>query len=210
MKNKKILILTLLIFSLFLMINSHDVLAEEKESENIEKINEVVDFANIILTIDDNETSVIGEKEIIYDKEKKKLKEVNTKDIVKGKEKTISKKDYDSLLRIVEAEATSEGLKGKIFVANVIFNRFNTGKYEDIKSVIFEKKQFSPIRDGRYYSVEVTDETKEAVQEVLDGVDYSKGALYFMNKKTASKKNKKWFDNNLEYLFTYKNHSFYK
>lgn len=210
MKNKKILILTLLIFSLFLMINSHDVLAEEKESENIEKINEVVDFANIILTIDDNETSVIGEKEIIYDKEKKKLKEVNTKDIVKGKEKTISKKDYDSLLRIVEAEATSEGLKGKILVANVIFNRFNTGKYEDIKSVIFEKKQFSPIRDGRYYSVEVTDETKEAVQEVLDGVDYSKGALYFMNKKTASKKNKKWFDNNLEYLFTYKNHSFYK
>ena len=210
MKNKKILILTLLIFSLFLMINSHDVLAEEKESENIEKINEVVDFANIILTIDDNETSVIGEKEIIYDKEKKKLKEVNTKDIVKGKEKTISKKDYDSLLRIVEAEATSEGLKGKILVANVIFNRFNTGKYEDIKSVIFEKKQFSPIRDGRYYSVEVTDETKEAVQEVLDGVDYSKGALYFMNKKTASKKNKKWFDNNLEYLFPYKNHSFYK
>ena len=210
MKNKKILILTLLIFSLFLMINSHDVLAEEKESENIEKINEVVDFTNIILTIDDNKTSVIGEKEIVYDKEKKKLKEVNTKDIVKGKEKTISKKDYDSLLRIVEAEATSEGLKGKILVANVIFNRFNTGKYEDIKSVIFEKKQFSPIRDGRYYSVEVTDETKEAVQEVLDGVDYSKGALYFMNKKTASKKNKKWFDNNLEYLFTYKNHSFYK
>lgn len=210
MKNKKILILTLLIFPLFLMINSHDVLAEEKESENIEKINEVVDFTNIILTIDDNKTSVIGEKEIVYDKENKKLKEVNTKDIVKGKEKTISKKDYDSLLRIVEAEATSEGLKGKILVANVIFNRFNTGKYEDIKSVIFEKKQFSPIRDGRYYSVEVTDETKEAVQEVLDGVDYSKGALYFMNKKTASKKNKKWFDNNLEYLFPYKNHSFYK
>lgn len=210
MKNKKILILTLLIFPLFLMISSNDVLAEEKESENIEKINEVVDFTNIILTIDDNKTSVIGEKEIVYDKENKKLKEVNTKDIVKGKEKTISKKDYDSLLRIVEAEATSEGLKGKILVANVIFNRFNTGKYEDIKSVIFEKKQFSPIRDGRYYSVEVTDETKEAVQEVLDGVDYSKGALYFMNKKTASKKNKKWFDNNLEYLFTYKNHSFYK
>ena len=49
----------------------------------------------------------------------------------------------------------------------------------------------------------------EAVERVLDGEDYSKGALYFMCRELASKKGISWFDNNLKFLFKHGCHEFY-
>ncbi len=127
----------------------------------------------------------------------------------------LSETDKNVLLRIVEAEATGEDIKGKILVANVILNRVESEEFPDtVEQVVFQRKgskyQFSPIRDGRYYKVSITDETREAIERVLNGEDQSQGALYFMSRRQADSKNVRWFDNSLTKVLEYGTHEFFK
>lgn len=126
----------------------------------------------------------------------------------------LSSQDYNALLRIVEAEATGEDIKGKILVGNVIMNRVKSEEFPDtVEKVVFQKVgghvQFSPTADGRYESVTISDETMEAINDILDGVDYSKGALFFSARDKADPTNMSWFDSNLKWLFAYGGHEFY-
>lgn len=124
---------------------------------------------------------------------------------------SISEEDKYVLQRIVEAEATGQEVKGKMMVANVILNRVKSKTFPNtVAGVVFQKGQFSPISDGRYYSVNITSTTKEAVERVLKGEDNSQGALYFMARKYATKNNARWFDNNLTWVTSYGGHEFYK
>lgn len=120
---------------------------------------------------------------------------------------SVSDDDYNCLLRIVEAEAGNQGMIGKILVANVILNRVESGNFPNgIQSVVFQSNQFSPIDDGRYYTVDVTSETVEAVNRALNGEDYSSGALYF----TAFYDESSWFARDLTLLFREGGHWFYR
>lgn len=126
----------------------------------------------------------------------------------------LTHEDYENLLRIVEAEAGGEDRTGKILVANVIINRVNAEQFPDtVTEVIFQKMdgicQFSPIHDGRFYSVRVSEETKEAVNAALYGEDCSSGALFFMARAYADKEKAAWFDRHLTKLFTYGGHEFF-
>ncbi|WP_236354870.1 cell wall hydrolase [Konateibacter massiliensis] len=126
----------------------------------------------------------------------------------------LSSQDYDCLLRIVEAEATGEDLKGKILVGNVILNRVKSEGFPNtVREVVFQKEgghvQFSPTADGRYESVTISEETKEAVDSIVAGVDYSQGALFFSARDKADPTNMSWFDTNLKWLFVYGGHEFY-
>lgn len=126
----------------------------------------------------------------------------------------ITNEDYENLLRIVEAEAGCEDRTGKLLVANVILNRVMDKQFPDtVTDVIFQQQdgvcQFSPIRDGRFYSVKVSDETIEAVDAALYGEDPSDGALYFMARAYADKEKAAWFDRNLTRLFSYGGHEFF-
>ena len=128
--------------------------------------------------------------------------------------KMMSDEDYQNLLQIVEAEAGTEDIEGRIMVANVIMNRVKYSEFPDnITDVIWEYNngvaQFSPVEDGRISEVTVSRETKEAVKQVLEGVDYSKGALFFIQKSAAAKSNISWFDKNLKRLFKHGVHEFY-
>lgn len=128
--------------------------------------------------------------------------------------KLMSDKDYDALLRMVEAEAGIEDIKGKVLVANVIMNRVADSAFPDtVYDVVWQNTggvpQFSPTYDGRIYRVKVTDDTREAVRQALSGVDYSEGALYFMAKSAAEEHNVDWFEKDLKYLFKYGYHEFY-
>lgn len=127
----------------------------------------------------------------------------------------LSETDKNVLLRIVEAEATGEDITGKMLVANVILNRVESGQFPDtVEKVVFQKKgskyQFSPIRDGRYYDVSISEETKEAVERVLNGEDQSQGALYFMSRSQANSSNARWFDNHLTKVLVHGTHEFFK
>ena len=143
---------------------------------------------------------------------KQRVLEANT--ITKDRNIEITQSEYENLLRIVEAEAGGEDRKGKILVANVILNRVANEQFPDtVTEVIFQQEkgicQFSPIRDGRFYSVKVSKETVEAVDAALYGEDQSDGALYFMARAYADKEKAAWFDRNLTKLFVYGGHEFF-
>ncbi|MFG6329216.1 MAG: cell wall hydrolase [Lachnospiraceae bacterium] len=128
---------------------------------------------------------------------------------------SVSASDRVILERIVEAEAGGEDHKGKVLVANVVLNRVKSKSFPStISEVVFAHRgstyQFSPIHDGRYYTVSVSDDTKKAVNDALDGVDPSQGALYFMERAYADSDNAAWFDRCLTRLFGYHCHEFYK
>lgn len=126
----------------------------------------------------------------------------------------MSDEDYNTLLKIVEAEAGGEDIKGKILVANVIFNRMKSPDFPStVTEVVWENvagsPQFSPTADGRIHTVTVSEETREAVNRAIDGEDYSKGALFFMEEAYADKSNVQWFKKDLKFLFKHGVHDFY-
>lgn len=115
------------------------------------------------------------------------------------------------LERIVEAEAGDQDLKGRILVANVILNRVKSGRFPDsVKGVVFAHNQFSPVQNGSYYQVTVSERTKKAVQKAMDGVDYSEGALYFMCRSASNPSNVSWFDRALTKVKEHGCHEFFR
>ena len=126
----------------------------------------------------------------------------------------LNEEDYDTLLRIVEAEAGGEDENGKLLVANVVLNRVKSGLFPDtVKEVVYQQEfgvyQFSPVKDGRIDRVTVSDETRRAVERAVYGEDLSRGALYFAARSKASGESMRWFDNSLTWLFAYGGHEFY-
>lgn len=126
----------------------------------------------------------------------------------------LSAQDYDTLLRIVEAEAGGEDEDGKLLVANVVLNRVNNEKFPDtVTEVVMQKgegvAQFTPTVDGRFQSVVISEETYNAVERALYGEDISQGALYFCARNRTDSSKMRWFDQKLTKLFAYGNHEFF-
>lgn len=111
------------------------------------------------------------------------------------------------LAKIAMAEAESEGVEGKALVMLVVLNRVWDESFPDsIAEVIFQKRQFSSIGDGRYDRVEPDEECYEALRLIqIGGWDESQGATYFESKSASA-----WHSENLTFLFQYENHYFYK
>ena len=123
----------------------------------------------------------------------------------------ITDDEIEILQRITEAEATGGSVESKMNVTSVIINRLNHMDFPStIKDVVFQDKQFTPIADRRYFTVEVTEDTIKAVQNVLEkGVTTE--AIYFANMSKLPKSTKTAWDKTYTYLFTDDiNHSFYK
>ena len=121
----------------------------------------------------------------------------------------LSNLDYDTLLRVVEAEAGCEDENGKLLVANVVLNRVNSEKFpSNVYDVVYQsnggKVQFSTAYNGRIKSVKVSNET------ALYGEDISKGALYFISSAAVSPEKSSWFYTKLNHVFDYGRHSFFK
>lgn len=134
----------------------------------------------------------------------KNVQQVSTSDI------RLDKADYECLLKIVESEAGICDRKGKILVANVVLNRMNSCSFPDtVTEVVYQKNQFSPVKNGSIDQVTVSGETREAVSLALSGTDYSQGALFFVARKLADEENMEWFDSSLKYLFEHDGHEFY-
>lgn len=126
----------------------------------------------------------------------------------------LSVQDLEVLCRIVEAEAGGEDEAGKLLVANVVLNRVNHEKFPDtVTEVVFQQSegvtQFSPVRNGRYWTVSVSEETKAAVMRALEGEDISEGALFFAARKYADSDAMQWFDEKLKFLFVHGGHEFF-
>lgn len=134
----------------------------------------------------------------------------------------IDNETYNVLLRVVEAEVTGDSitkdgkkltydemLQSKIRVAQVFMNRVEDNDSFKFIDSLYEsltyKNASSTFNDGRYYSVEITDITREAVDLALlaSTKDYTEGALYFSSGTTKNKYG--------DYIFTDDvGHSFFK
>ena len=148
------------------------------------------------------------ETEIPADESEPAPTEVEAEDYKENNELTI--KEYNVLLRIVEAEAGGEDIIGKMLVANVIMNRVNSSRFPNtVTKVVYQRHkgsaQFSPTVNGRIDSVRVSQETVDAVERVLGGEDSSNGALYFRSVRS----NGTWHDNALRRVVEHGNHIFY-
>ncbi len=95
------------------------------------------------------------------------------------------------LAKGVHAEARGEPFRGQVAVAAVILNRVESSQFPDsVYPVIFQKNQFTSVRDGQIY-LEANDTAYRAAKTALQGEDPSQGALYFYNPQTA--RHQSWF-----------------
>lgn len=144
-----------------------------------------------------------------------KAHKIATKELMREYKYHISEDDYQTLLKVVEAEAGCEDENGKLLVANVVLNRVSSKKFpETVRDVVYQanggKIQFATAYNGRMNSVKVSDETVCAVEKAMYGEDISKGALYFISSKAVSPEKSSWFYTKLNHVFDYGRHSFFK
>lgn len=176
------------------------VLIQEKANIKLKKMDNIEEEVEVV---DDESNIKLSEEPQEESEESHENSTSNTYDI--------SNREREILLRITEAEATGASVEARKNVASVIINRVNSNKFPNsIEGVVFQKGQFSPIQDQRYYNVTVTDKTVQAVDSVLqDGV--TNNALFFCNyRDVKSLSTQKWF-NKLSYQFKDDSgHSFYK
>ena len=76
-----------------------------------------------------------------------------------------------------------------------------------IHPVVFAPNQFSPVTNGAYDRAKPSALVKNAVTNVLNGKDNSRGALYFRTIRGAEGS---WHEKALERLFDHGGHRFYK
>lgn len=171
-------------------------LEEDKSVED-----EVIEKQNEINQIEDRKQRFIAYKELINQYQDTECF---------GRPETIY--DYYSMdeikvfQRIVEAECTGLDFEQKVNVSNVILNRIADNRFPSgITEVVFQKNptQFSPIKDGRYLEVNITEDTVLAVEYAFMFPDTTDGALYFEAVWSESL-------NYLCFIFSDGYHKFYK
>ena len=100
-------------------------------------------------------------------------------------------KEFEEFVRVVEAEVTGENpfsvgyeeaFKSKLRVAQVILNRIESPHFPNtMRGVIFQKNAFTPLLDGRYYEVEISQVTIDACRAALleSTPDLTSGCEFF-------------------------------
>lgn len=166
-KLKKTCLLLLLSFSIFCPASRPDIeklkISHEKELVNQSSSIPVIKIKTLVHTPEVKEEI---EEEIYYD-------------------------DLEILAQLVHAEAGNQDLLGKRYVVDVVLNRVDSEIFPDtIYGVIFQKNQFSVIKDGGFERAawNVTEEDYEAVRMELKNRT-NRDILYFSRGKSQYAKN---------------------
>ena len=96
----------------------------------------------------------------------------------------------DLLARLINGEARGETYEGQVAVGAVVLNRVKSPKFPNtISGVIYQKGQFSCVKDGQFNKpIEKDSTVYKAAKEAISGADPTNGALYFYNPKTTKSK----------------------
>lgn len=113
-----------------------------------------------------------------------------------------TEEELDLLFHVVQAEIGDEcySFEQKVNVASVIFNRLYHEKFPDALSEILVYDQFSPVSNGRYKEVEVSEDTILACEYAFEIEDTTDGCLFFDSNNTL----------NYQFVFDDGAHNFYK
>ena len=94
--------------------------------------------------------------------------------------------DLYLLSRIISAEARGEPYSGQVAVGAVILNRMKHPSFPNTMSgVIYQPGAFSALDDGQF-DKPISDTSRRAAQDALNGVNPIGGAIYYYNPKTAT------------------------
>lgn len=121
---------------------------------------------------------------------------------------SVQDSEIEMLERIVQAEAGGSGYDGMLAVANVVLNRVKYERFPNtVTEVIFANRQFTPVSDGRYYTVTVSETAKQVVEDALNGARIlGEDAFYFC---TPTAPGKGWFETDLRKITYIAPHNFY-
>lgn len=100
----------------------------------------------------------------------------------------MSDSDIGMLERIVMAESGGEPYLGQVAVANVVLNRVKSNRYPStLEGVIFQRSQFSPVKNGVIRGRTPNASVKKAVAQALGGrMIVPSDTLYFVNPVLAT------------------------
>lgn len=116
---------------------------------------------------------------------------------------TLTAAEIDLIERVVELELSGNNEKyynGKVAIANVILNRLRSDYWEfpdTIFEVLYQEGQFYPAGSPYLKKVVVSELTKKAVKDALDGYMVIEPDIYWYCTVNATRK--AWFENNLEF-----------
>lgn len=174
-----------------------------------------IETNNVVCDNTVTETEIVSINTYIFslktDKKVKKEKK-EKKDTPETIYDLYSEDEIEVLHRIVEAECTNQDIDCKMNVANVIINRVESDSFPDtIKDVVFQKRQFSPISDGRYWEVEISKDTIKACEDIFMEKDTVEGAVFFCNPRDVKNNStQSWFKKLTYIKKDSSGHHFYK
>lgn len=138
---------------------------EPTEDEFQDIIDVYIEDENIYISQNPNNDDVEAEIEI---EEKHENTELSA-DIEKPKCNDISLSDRELLAKITMAEAGDQSEEGIRLVIDVILNRVDSPKWpNDIRGVVYQKGQFSPIWNGRFEKCYARNDILALVDEELE------------------------------------------
>lgn len=89
--------------------------------------------------------------------------------------------DLYLLSRIISAEARGEPYIGQVAVGAVVLNRVKHASFPNtVSGVIYQPGAFSALLDGQYNQA-ISDTSRKAAQDALNGMDPTGGAIYYYN-----------------------------
>ncbi len=92
------------------------------------------------------------------------------------------------LARIISAESRGEPYEGQVAVGAVILNRIDHPSFPNtLAGVIYQPGAFSCINDGQVNEA-VSETSKKAAQDAINGWDPSGGAIYYYNPDKSTNK----------------------
>ena len=180
---------------------SHTTTSVHKEMDTASASNLTISIEVGSLSVDSTNSETCSEaNEEVVEMSTLSVDDVQEEDISTD----ISFDEYLEFAKLIEAEASTEDLVGKSYVASVVMNRVASEIFPNtITEVINDPGQFDPVSNKAILSATPTHEAKVAVIDALDNRINSFGAMYFQKSKVTE-----WGDKT--YLFRYGNHSFYK
>ena len=94
--------------------------------------------------------------------------------------------DLNLLARVINGEARGEPYTGMVAVGAVVLYRDRSSSFPNtISGVIYQPGAFTAVTDGQF-NVAVTQQSRNAARDAMNGWDPSGGALYYYNPATAT------------------------
>lgn len=111
----------------------------------------------------------------------------------------------DLIARVINAEAGSMSMEGKVSVGNVIMNRVASSEFPNtVYGVLYQPNQFTVVNYASFQRTPSA-ESIAAAKQAMDGVNYVPGAMFYNVHGLNT-----WASRNRPYLTTFAGHDFYK